>query len=118
MARNGVLLAGALATALTATGAEQGTTTVSTAPNASQVFESAMSDRRRAAASPWLNVKGVCARAGVGRKVVYAAIAAGRLRAAHIDGRRAIRVHVDWVDQWLTNAAPPIVEIRRDRGVA
>jgi excisionase family DNA binding protein len=69
--------------------------------------------------TPWLDVHGVCARARVGRKVVYAAIAAGRLRAAHIDGRRAIRIHVDWVDAWLTAAAPVIVELAcRDRGAA
>jgi excisionase family DNA binding protein len=69
------------------------------------------------AASPWLNVPGVCRRASVGRKIVYAAIANGKLRAAHIDGRRSIRVHADWVDQWLTAAAPAVVELPR-RGAA
>ena len=69
--------------------------------------------------SPWLDVAGVCDRVKIGRKIVYAAIATGKLRAAHIDGRRAIRVHRDWVDAWLVAAAPAIVELpRRDRGAA
>jgi excisionase family DNA binding protein len=69
--------------------------------------------------TPWLDVQGVCARANCGPKLVYRAIETGKLRAAHIDGRRAIRVHSDWVDAWLTAAAPAIVELpRRDRGAA
>lgn len=72
-------------------------------------------------ASPWLNVDAGAARAGVGRKVIYKAIASGRLRAAHIDGRRKIVIHVDWLDAWLTAAATPpaMIELpRRDRGAA
>lgn len=61
--------------------------------------------------SPWLDVRGVCRRIGVGRKVVYAAIASGRLRASHIDGRRSIRVHVDWCDAWLIAAAPQVTAL-------
>ena len=65
--------------------------------------------------SPWLDVRGVCQRAHCGRRIVYAAIAAGRLRAAHVDGRRSIRVHRDWVDAWLNAAAPAVVEIQPRR---
>jgi excisionase family DNA binding protein len=67
--------------------------------------------------SPWLNIAESCAYARVGRKVVYRAIADGRLRAAHVDGRRKLIIHRDWLDGWLASAAPTIIELPR-RGAA
>jgi len=69
-------------------------------------------------ASPWLSIAEACSRARVGRKVIYAAVRAGRLRAAHVDGRRKIVIHREWLDAWLAASAPTIVELPRSRGVA
>jgi excisionase family DNA binding protein len=51
-------------------------------------------------------------RARVGRKTIYRAIKAGRLRAAVIGGRRDFRILAEWIDEWLTRSSTP-VEIRR-----
>jgi excisionase family DNA binding protein len=67
--------------------------------------------------SPWLNIDEAGAYARVGRKVLYKAIAAGRLRAAHVDGRRKLIIHREWLDAFLAAAAPAIVELPR-RGIA
>jgi excisionase family DNA binding protein len=58
--------------------------------------------------SPWLTVTEVCEVAKCGAKLVYREIKAGRLRAAHIGGRRDIRVHRDWIDEYLNRCATPI----------
>jgi len=68
------------------------------------------------AASPWLNIDEAVAYARVARKVLYKAIAAGRLRAAHVDGRRKLIIHREWLDAFLSASAPAIVEIPR-RGI-
>lgn len=68
--------------------------------------------------SPWLNVAEACAYARVGRKIIFAAIAGGRLRAAHVDGRRKILIRREWLDSWLLAAAPAIVDIAPRRTVA
>ena len=71
------------------------------------------------AGSPWLTIDEAGAYAHVGRKVLYRAIADGRLRAAHVDGRRKLIIHREWLDAWLAASAPAIVEVPlRDRGVA
>lgn len=65
--------------------------------------------------SPWRTVKETAARVGCGVKLVYREIKAGRLRAARLGGRSgAIRVHVDWIDQWL-NESTRWVEVGRTR---
>lgn len=58
--------------------------------------------------SPWKTVKEVCQRVKFGRQVVYREIKAGRLRAARIGGRGAVRVHDDWIDEWLIASAKPV----------
>jgi excisionase family DNA binding protein len=63
--------------------------------------------------SPWLNIDEACAYARVGRKILYRAIAEGRCRAAHVDGRRKLVIHRDWISAWLDAAAPAIVELPR-----
>lgn len=62
--------------------------------------------------TPWLNVHEAAAYGRVGRRVIYKAIAASRLRAAHIDGRRKIVIRREWIDAWLSAAAPDIIEIK------
>jgi excisionase family DNA binding protein len=62
--------------------------------------------------SPWLTVDEAAARARVGKKTIYREIKSGRLRAAVVGNRRAYRLLVDWVDQWLIASTEPR-EIRR-----
>jgi excisionase family DNA binding protein len=67
--------------------------------------------------SDWLTVLEVAGVMKCGKRLVYREIAAGRLRAAHIGGRRDIRVHRDWVDEYLRSCAEP-VELQKRRGAA
>lgn len=55
--------------------------------------------------SPWLTAAGAARRAQLGSKAIYAAVRSGRLRAARIGGRRQLRFHVSWVDEWLASEA-------------
>lgn len=64
------------------------------------------------AASPWLTIDQAAAIAQCGRKLLYREVKAGRLRAARIGNRRDIRVHREWIDEWLIRCAQP-VEITR-----
>jgi excisionase family DNA binding protein len=58
--------------------------------------------------SPWLTVREATHIAKCGPKTLRREIAAGRLRAARIGGRRDIRIHRDWIDEWLLRCAEPI----------
>jgi excisionase family DNA binding protein len=59
--------------------------------------------------TPWLRIKEAAAYARCGRKLLYREIAAGRLRAARVGGRREIRLRQQWIDDWL-EATTRIVE--------
>lgn len=64
-------------------------------------------------ASPWLTVEEARHDVKVGAKLLYRAIQRGDLRAARLGGRSgAIRIHRDWIREWLERAAAP-VEIGR-----
>lgn len=64
-------------------------------------------------ASSWLTVAEVARDVWrCGPKLVYREIAAGRLRAARIGGRRDFRIHRDWANAALEASAEPI-EVRR-----
>lgn len=56
----------------------------------------------------WLTVREAAQRARCGLKVLYREVAAGRLRAARIGGRRELRFRAAWVDEWLDRTAEPI----------
>ena len=60
----------------------------------------------------WLTVKQARTITQCGAKVLYNEIKAGRLRAARIGLRRDIRIHKDWIAEWLVNCSAP-VEVRR-----
>jgi excisionase family DNA binding protein len=53
--------------------------------------------------SPWLTVSDAAERARCGTKLIYREVAAGRLKAARLGGRRELRLLPEWVDQWLAN---------------
>ena len=55
--------------------------------------------------TPWFRVNEAAAYARCGRKLLYREIAAGRLRAARIGGRREIRTRREWLDAWLEATA-------------
>lgn len=66
-----------------------------------------------ASSSPWLTIEEARREVKVGPKILYREIKAGRLRAARLGGRSgAIRIHADWVREWLEHCATPI-EVRR-----
>ena len=58
-------------------------------------------DPPRPPSSPWLTVKEAAERARCGVKTVYREVAAGRLKAARVGGRRELRFLAEWIDQWL-----------------
>lgn len=62
--------------------------------------------------SPWLKIAEVRPIAKCSAKLLYREIKAGRLRSARIGARRDIRVHRDWIDEWLIAASTP-VEVKR-----
>ncbi len=68
--------------------------------------------------SVWLTVKQARRTAQCGAKLLYREIKAGRLRAARIGGRRDLRIHQTWVDEWLTRCATPVEITPRRRGAA
>ena len=63
--------------------------------------------------SPWLTVTEACTVAKCGPKLLYREVKAGRLRAARIGDRRDIRIHREWIDQWLAASAEPVEIVRR-----
>ena len=50
--------------------------------------------------SPWLTVREAAARLRISTKTIYREVRAGRLRAARIGGRRALRFLAEWVDNY------------------
>lgn len=56
--------------------------------------------------TPWRTVKEIAQRAKTGEKLIYAEVAAGRLRAARVGGRREIRSKDEWIDAWLESSVP------------
>jgi len=58
-------------------------------------------------ASPWRTVEQAAARAQVGKRTIYHEVAAGRLRAARVGGRRELRLRDEWIDLWLEQSAEP-----------
>ena len=56
----------------------------------------------------WLTVRQAAQRAQCGPKVIYRAVAARRLKAATIGGRRELRFRADWIDSWLEACSAPV----------
>ena len=53
----------------------------------------------------WLTVREAARRARCGVKTIYREVAAKRLKAARIGGRRELRLRPQWVDEWLESRA-------------
>jgi excisionase family DNA binding protein len=62
-----------------------------------------------ASSSPWLTAEEARQYIKSGVKIVYREVAAGRLRAARIGGRRDLRFRKEWLDEWLERTAAPVV---------
>ena len=60
-----------------------------------------METQRESARTPWLRVKEAADRARCSTKLIYREVAAKRLRAARVGGRRELRFRPEWVDEWL-----------------
>lgn len=67
--------------------------------------------------SPWMTPKEAAARARCGVKLIYRAVQAGHLKAAHLGYRRDIRTKADWVDAWLEQMSEPRPVAVRNQGV-
>jgi excisionase family DNA binding protein len=57
--------------------------------------------------SPWLTVTEAADRARCGAKLIYREVRARRLRAAHVGGRRELRLRAEWIDTWLDAYTTP-----------
>lgn len=55
--------------------------------------------------SPWLTAREAGKRARCSHKLIYAAVRAGKLKAARLTARREVRIHTEWLDAWITAAA-------------
>jgi len=67
--------------------------------------------------SPWLRLAQTATYAAVSPATLCREVKAGRLRAARVGGRRALRFRREWIDEWLTATSTP-VEVRRLSGPA
>jgi excisionase family DNA binding protein len=63
--------------------------------------------------SPWLTITEAAERARCGKALLYREVAAGRLRAARVGGRRQILVRAEWVDQFSERFASPVEDCTR-----
>jgi hypothetical protein len=57
--------------------------------------------------SKWMTVNEAALRARCGTKLIYREVTAKRLQAAHLGGRRELRLLPEWVDQWLLDSVTP-----------
>lgn len=58
--------------------------------------------------TPWLDVRQAAQHANCGTKSIYNAVAAGKLQAARLGGRRELRFLAEWVDAWLLASSTPV----------
>lgn len=68
--------------------------------------------------SPWMTAAEAAAYAKRGRRFILREIAAGRLRAARVGGRREILTRAEWIDQWIERLEIPVEISTRRKGAA
>jgi excisionase family DNA binding protein len=56
--------------------------------------------------SPWYDVEEAAHYIKAGRRMVYAEVSRGKLRAARIGARGQLRFHRSWLDGYLSGCAP------------
>ena|ERR1700752_2839886 len=59
------------------------------------------------ASSTWLTLRDASARAKCGAATLRREVRTGRLRAARVGGRRALRFRAEWIDGWLQASVSP-----------
>jgi excisionase family DNA binding protein len=75
------------------------------------LVDRAVAARERPTDSPWLSTKEAAQYAKCSSKVLYHAVATGKLRAARVNDRKDLRHRRDWLNSWLEASAP--VEVAR-----
>ena len=75
-----------------------------------------MSSDSMSPATPWLNVREAAARAKCGERSIYNGVAARKLRAARLGGRRELRFLPEFIDAWLLATTTPVL-INQDASV-
>jgi excisionase family DNA binding protein len=55
----------------------------------------------------WLTVEDAARHAKCGTRSIYVAVRQGKLRAAHLGGRRELRLLAAWIDAWLIASSTP-----------
>ena len=63
----------------------------------------------------WLTVHEAAARLQVSTKTIYREVRAGRLRAARIGGRRALRFLAEWIDDYAISTTT-VEDVRPEGG--
>ena len=58
----------------------------------------------------WLDVQEAACHARCGKGSIYLAVRQGRLRAAHLGGRRELRFLASWIDEWLLSTSTPKIQ--------
>lgn len=66
-------------------------------------------------APAWLTVAEVAAEVQVGRRSVYNAVRAGRLKATAVNERGDLRIHRNWIAAWRSCVVVPAKKTRRGR---
>src|SRR5262245_33943587 len=61
----------------------------------------------RTLASPWLTVLEAAKHVQCSKRIIYEAVRRGSLRAVRIGAGKTVRIHADWVDDWLQGKLPP-----------
>jgi excisionase family DNA binding protein len=56
--------------------------------------------------SPWMTAEEMAAYAKLSKKLIYAAVASGKLRAARVGAGRNLRGKAEWIDAYLEASAP------------
>lgn len=59
----------------------------------------------------WLTVREAARYVQCGERLIYREVAAKRLRAARLGGRRDLRLRVEDIDSWLESSAAPVEEV-------
>ena len=58
--------------------------------------------------TPWHRVPWAARYADCSPKTIFRACRSGALRHARVGGKRAIRLRVEWIDEWLERDAAPV----------